>query len=85
MTDTTDDTEVVFNEPIPTLLVDGFQGAALINSILRINLFALKYDSSTEETKRHIVGTLAIPKEQFTSFIDGLYDIRKQLKEEADA
>jgi hypothetical protein len=72
--------KVISKEPIPTLLVDGFQGAGLTNGVLRINLFEEKYDTATDSVEKHIIARLAIPVESFISFVDVLNSINNDLK-----
>ncbi len=75
-----DDTELISNEPIPTLLADGFQGVCLAGGSIRINLFEDKYDHSTNTSNRHNVTRLVIPEEYFASFVKALGEIVVQLE-----
>ncbi len=80
MAENTEERELISHEPIPTLLVDGFQGACLTGGSIRINLFEDKYDHSTNRSSRHNVTRLVIPEEYFASFVEALGEIVLQMK-----
>lgn len=80
MAENTENRDLISHEPIPTLLVDGFQGVCLAGGSIRINLFEDKYDHSTNTSSRHHVLRLAIPEEYFASFAKALVVIAHQME-----
>jgi hypothetical protein len=72
--------ETVVNEPIPTLYIDGFWGAAINDGVVKLNLYEVRYPLvEGEKPKKHIVARLAIPVPSFFKVVAALDALRQQL------
>ena len=72
--------DVVCDNDVPTLLIDGFQGATVINGTLRLNLFEDRFNvSSPEDIERRIVTRLVLPIGNLEGFVGVLETIKNDL------
>lgn len=71
---------IICQEPIQTLFVDGLQGLGVSGGTVRINLIEDKLDPQQTKIIRHVVMRLIMPVEVLDSFIEKLSDIRDRSK-----
>lgn len=67
---------IVCQEPIPTLFIDGFQGMGVSGSTIRLNLIEDKLDPQQEKIVRHVIMRLIMPFEIIDSLIEKLSKLR---------
>ncbi|MDX2072910.1 MAG: hypothetical protein SFX19_00935 [Alphaproteobacteria bacterium] len=68
--------DIVCNEPIPSLFIDGFQGMGIAGGTVRVNLIEDRLDSTKQKIVRHVVTRLIMPTEVLNSFIERLTELR---------
>lgn len=72
----TDEIPTIYEEPIPTLFIDGFKGAFAVNNTLRINLYEQRLDPTTEVFSQRIVTRLVMPMEVFHAMTKAFNDMQ---------
>lgn len=64
----------------PLLLVDGFEGWAIINDTVRINLVTNYFDAKREVVKQERQGTIAIPIGMVPAFLELFTSIQAKIE-----
>lgn len=70
------------NNSAPALYVDGFTGISLANGVVKLNMHADHFNSSTDAIERHIITRLVMPVAVLVSLSQGLQQLVEQMKKD---
>ncbi|MGA8611103.1 MAG: hypothetical protein WB760_05210 [Xanthobacteraceae bacterium] len=64
----------------PEIFVDGYQGASVVNGVVKIHFHTTKFDPLTEGMVRQVVFTMVVPAVALAQISGSLNDLIESLK-----
>jgi hypothetical protein len=83
--ETKTEVRIPLHDPVPSLFADGCHGANVIAGCVRLDLFVERGWPGATGTQQMVVGRIIMPLERLESFVRGMTELVKKLKDDKEA